>query len=146
MRLHADSLFTSDPTGRLLRAREPGGARAPRFYLGRSSHEDLWRFRDDLSRLAGKERPLGLDLVPPERLTALSRVVVAAAGGGSATLTASDGSWRLPLLAVPVTLEFSEFAYESETTTATIPPGGSATLSVALAPLARVNISGIVLG
>jgi len=73
-------------------------------------------------------------------------VLVAAAGGGSATLTASDGSWRLPLLAGPVTLEFSEFAYESETTTATIPPGGSATLSVALAPLARVNISGIVLG
>jgi hypothetical protein len=90
LRLHVDTLFSSDPTGRLLRAREPDGARAPRFYLGRSPHGNLWRFRDDLSRaslrelsrLAGRERPLGLDLAPPERLAAFRRVLADAGAGG----------------------------------------------------------------
>jgi len=100
MRLHVDVLFTSDPTGRLLRAREPNGARAPRFYLGRSPHGNLWRFRDDLSRaalrelsrLAGKERPLGLDLASPERLAAFRRVLAAAAAaGGGGDLLESRG-------------------------------------------------------
>ena len=92
MRLHVDTLFTSDATGRLLRTREPGGVPAPRFYLGRSPHGNLWRFRDDLpsplvrelARLAGKEPPLAPGSPPPERLAAFRQVLAGAAPDGIA--------------------------------------------------------------
>jgi hypothetical protein len=48
--LHERSLFTHDSNGRLLLVNEPiATRRAPRFYLGRSSGGNVWRFRDDVS-------------------------------------------------------------------------------------------------
>lgn len=104
MSLHVDASFTSDATGRLLRVREPGGAPAPRFYLGRSPHGNLWRFRDDLpssvvrelARLAGKEPPLDPDGAPPQRLAAFRRVLVAAALDGVAAVECRGPAYCFP--------------------------------------------------
>jgi RimJ/RimL family protein N-acetyltransferase len=49
MNLHARALFTHDEHSRLLRVNEPGGGGlASRFFLGRTSEGNLWRFRADL--------------------------------------------------------------------------------------------------
>jgi hypothetical protein len=48
MRLHVEALFAHDAHGRLLRVNEPGGAAAPRFFLGRTADGDLCRFRHDV--------------------------------------------------------------------------------------------------
>lgn len=48
MRVHVETLFTHDTNGRMRNANEPGGAPAPRFFLGRTAAGDLWRFRRDL--------------------------------------------------------------------------------------------------
>ena len=48
MRLRPAVLFTVDGEGRLLRVNEPGGAEAPRFFLGRTTEGHTWRFRRDL--------------------------------------------------------------------------------------------------
>jgi hypothetical protein len=55
MRLHVDALFTHDAAGRLVRVNEPGGAPAPRFFLGRTAGGMVRRYRydiDDASRRA----------------------------------------------------------------------------------------------
>jgi hypothetical protein len=49
MRLHAEALFTHDRAGDLVRVNEPNGAVAPRFFLGRTTHGDMWRFRHDVA-------------------------------------------------------------------------------------------------
>jgi RimJ/RimL family protein N-acetyltransferase len=51
--LQADTLFLSDPDGRLRYVREPGYAEpdlepAPRLFLGRTRLGHIWRFRHDL--------------------------------------------------------------------------------------------------
>lgn len=48
MRLHVEALFAHDARGRLLRVNEPGGAPAPRFFLGRTVEGDVCRFRHDV--------------------------------------------------------------------------------------------------
>jgi RimJ/RimL family protein N-acetyltransferase len=48
MRIHADTLFTHDGRGRMVGVNEPGGARAPRFFVGRTAQGSVRRFRDDL--------------------------------------------------------------------------------------------------
>lgn len=48
MRLHVETLFTHDAKGRMSAVNEPGGAPAPRFFLGRTAAGSLWRFRHDL--------------------------------------------------------------------------------------------------
>ena len=48
MRLHVDALFTSDATGDLLQVNEQNGAAAPRFFLGRTAHGLVRRFRHDI--------------------------------------------------------------------------------------------------
>ena len=48
MALHVAALFTHDSAGRMLRVNEPNGARAPRFFLGRTTAGDILRFRDDV--------------------------------------------------------------------------------------------------
>jgi GNAT superfamily N-acetyltransferase len=81
MALQARTLFACDANGRILARREPAVSRAPapRFFLGRTAHGHLWRFRADLpaalvrdlARLAAAERA-GRDLdLPPEREAAL---------------------------------------------------------------------------
>ncbi len=46
--LQIDTLFLADPHQRLLAVNEPEQPTAPRFFLGRSSGGNLWRFRVDL--------------------------------------------------------------------------------------------------
>jgi RimJ/RimL family protein N-acetyltransferase len=48
MRLHVETLFTRDHAGRLVAVNEPGGAEAPRFFLGRTAHGNECWFRHDL--------------------------------------------------------------------------------------------------
>jgi len=63
LQLQVDALYTHDPSGRILDVNEPGGDRAPRFFLGRTREGAIWRCRDDvaeetvqeLERLASKE-------------------------------------------------------------------------------------------
>jgi hypothetical protein len=77
MALQARTLFACDANGRIVARRDPAASRepAPRFFLGRTRHGHLWRFRADLTaalvrdlaRLAAAERT-GRDLdSPPER-------------------------------------------------------------------------------
>ena len=47
--LQAETLFTHDAAGRLLRLREPNGGPAPRFFLGRTTTSRTMRFRADVS-------------------------------------------------------------------------------------------------
>jgi hypothetical protein len=76
----------------------------------------------------------------------VSGALVSVQGGGTTTLTAADGSWQLPLLTGPVSLEVTEYSYEDGSSAATITPGGMAVVNFALLPLARVDIAGVVYG
>jgi hypothetical protein len=49
IRLQAETLFTYDAAGRMLRLREPNGGPAPRFFLGRTRSGRITRFRADVS-------------------------------------------------------------------------------------------------
>jgi hypothetical protein len=48
MRWHVEALFTHDDAQRLLRVNDPGGAPAPRFFLGHTVHGPVWRARADI--------------------------------------------------------------------------------------------------
>jgi RimJ/RimL family protein N-acetyltransferase len=48
MQFHVEALFTLDATGRLLAVNEPGGGRAPRFFLGRTADGNECWVRDDV--------------------------------------------------------------------------------------------------
>lgn len=77
MALRARTLFACDANGRIVARRDPAASRepAPRFFLGRTRHGHLWRFRADLpdalvrdlARLAAAERTGGDLDAPPER-------------------------------------------------------------------------------
>jgi hypothetical protein len=86
MALHVDALSEQDVRGRLLARRAPDVSPAPRFFLGRTRHGNLWRIRTDepveaarrLSRYAGKEGPLpdGTEPpLPPERIEVMRSVL-----------------------------------------------------------------------
>ena len=84
MTLRATLLFSHDDRGRLSKAGDPSDLPAPRFYLGRSRHGNLWRFRSDLprelvrdlARLAAREAPLQPGSpAPPERLQAFRNLL-----------------------------------------------------------------------
>ncbi len=47
--IQIDALFTHDSDGRIRTINEPGSGPAPRFFFGRTSAGNLWRFRYDLS-------------------------------------------------------------------------------------------------
>ena len=49
LEIQAEALFTHDSSGRIGFVNEPDGARAPRFFFGRTREGNLWRFRDDLA-------------------------------------------------------------------------------------------------
>ena len=54
--LHVQTLFTQDIHSRLLLINEPGGGRsAPRFFFGKTTEGNLWRFRADLPSLLIQE-------------------------------------------------------------------------------------------
>src|SRR5438094_881909 len=48
MRRHVGALFTHDDNGRLRRVNELNGDEASRFFLGRTTAGNIWRFRHDL--------------------------------------------------------------------------------------------------
>ena len=103
-----ETLFEHDAQGRIVRNREPSGARPPRFYLGRSRLGNVWRMRDDLpgdavnrlSRLAGKEPPADEQFTAPERSEAFRDVL-----RQSAPITFE---WRGPAFAFPEELAAPE--------------------------------------
>ena len=49
MRVHVETLFTHHDAGRLLAVNDPGGALAPRLFLGRTADGNVWRFRRDVN-------------------------------------------------------------------------------------------------
>ncbi len=55
MRLHVEALFACDDAGRLVAVNDPGGARAPRFFLGRTVAGNLSWFRDDVDTATAVE-------------------------------------------------------------------------------------------
>jgi GNAT superfamily N-acetyltransferase len=77
MQLHVRALFTHDARGRICRVNEPEGAVAPRFFLGRTTSGNEWRFRNDLTddvvgeleALCQREPP-GVDTDPQQVATA----------------------------------------------------------------------------
>ncbi|CAA9374703.1 MAG: hypothetical protein AVDCRST_MAG93-8722 [uncultured Chloroflexia bacterium] len=48
LELHIDAAWTHDPDGRIRRVNEPDGGPAPRFYFGRTTEGNRWRFRHDV--------------------------------------------------------------------------------------------------
>lgn len=55
MLLHVEALFTRDASGRLLAANEPGGGRAPRFFLGRTSDGNECWVRHDVDGILARD-------------------------------------------------------------------------------------------
>jgi hypothetical protein len=55
MRFHVEALFMHDAAGDLVRVNEPSGARAPRFFLGRTADGAVLRFRDDVDHDTRRE-------------------------------------------------------------------------------------------
>ncbi len=47
MRLHVETLFPLDASGRIVSVK-PDGSAAPRFFLGRTKEGNVWWFRQDL--------------------------------------------------------------------------------------------------
>jgi RimJ/RimL family protein N-acetyltransferase len=47
LRLHVETLFTTDAAGRLIAVNDGSHQTAPRFFLGRTEHGDLWWIRHD---------------------------------------------------------------------------------------------------
>ncbi|MGH7619758.1 MAG: GNAT family N-acetyltransferase [Gemmatimonadaceae bacterium] len=48
MRIQCETLYTYDANGRMLHSNEPGDVDAPRFFLGRTTLGNEWRFRHDV--------------------------------------------------------------------------------------------------
>ncbi|MEM7538366.1 MAG: GNAT family N-acetyltransferase [Chloroflexota bacterium] len=75
MTLHTSALYRHDANGRILTINEPdGGNPAPRFFLGRTSVGNIWRFRADLSEglvselaILCQAEPVGVALHNPPR-------------------------------------------------------------------------------
>jgi len=49
LQLQANAAYTHDSQGRMCYVNEPGGARAPRFFFGRTREGNTWRYRDDVA-------------------------------------------------------------------------------------------------
>ena len=49
MRAHVAALYVHDDRGRMTHVNEPGGQRAPRFFIGRTRAGVEWRVRDDVT-------------------------------------------------------------------------------------------------
>jgi RimJ/RimL family protein N-acetyltransferase len=69
MRLHLETLFTRDDAGRFIAVNEPGGAPAPRFFMGRTAAGNIWGFRQDVDaalvndlRALCESQPTSLDV------------------------------------------------------------------------------------
>ena len=72
MRIHVEAEFTLDATGRMHSVNVPGGAAAPRFFLGRTAQGNQWWFRHDLNgdlvlalEALCMDEPVGEDIALP---------------------------------------------------------------------------------
>jgi hypothetical protein len=100
--LQIAALFAHDARGRILHTNEPPPhGRAPRFFLGRTTHGNRWRFRDDLLLATVREldalaraEPIASDLRQPLRNLEQLKAVLAL----HATTTGGDGgpAYRFP--------------------------------------------------
>lgn len=85
MQLHITTLYRLDESGRLLATNELGFPSAPRFYLGRTTEGNFWRFRHDLPTSICRQieelckaEPITFDLrTPPEHELAIRRLLQA---------------------------------------------------------------------
>jgi hypothetical protein len=97
LELQVEALFVHDAAGRIVATNEPGGRRAPRFFLARSADGNLWRVRDDLPAEIAEElhavaraEPVRADPAPePDCATTVRHLLadhapVTSAGGGPA--------------------------------------------------------------
>ncbi|MFN8443496.1 MAG: GNAT family N-acetyltransferase [Caldilineaceae bacterium] len=83
MQLHITTLYRFDEGGRLLATNELGFPTAPRFYLGRTTEGNFWRFRHDLPaticqrlEVLCQAEPVAADLrTPLEQYLAIRRVL-----------------------------------------------------------------------
>ena len=55
MEIQVKTLFTHDEHGQLRYVNEPNGARAPRFFWGRTKEGSIWHFRSDLPKELASE-------------------------------------------------------------------------------------------
>lgn len=55
LEIQVEALFMHDARGRISCVNEPGGDRAPRFFLGRTREGNLWRCRDDLADATARQ-------------------------------------------------------------------------------------------
>ncbi len=103
MHIQIETLYRLDAHGRLLCVNEPGNPPAPRFFMGRTPHGNLWRFRHDLpaelvaelDRLCMAE-PVGADLVDvPAGYVAIHELLEAHAE--------FEDEWRGPCYLLPET-------------------------------------------
>ncbi|HEX8946355.1 MAG TPA: GNAT family N-acetyltransferase [Gemmatimonadaceae bacterium] len=100
MQLHVEALFTHDAAGDIVRVNEPGGARAPRFFLGLTVDGAVLRFRDDVDHdtrrelRAASERDVGT--LPIESLRDPSRFEIILARGAPIEKT-----WTGPAFCFP---------------------------------------------
>jgi GNAT superfamily N-acetyltransferase len=85
MELHINTLYVIDSDGRLRSVNELGEPQPPRFYMGRTRHGNLWRFRHDLpteviaalDRLCRSE-PTTADFTSPPQSQAAIRALLQA--------------------------------------------------------------------
>lgn len=94
MERQVEALFTHNAAGRIVLTNEPGGSRAPRFFLSRTAMGNVWRLRDDIpedvaARLAliAAREPVdaALPIAPhlaPEMLACLDDGTAVASGSG----------------------------------------------------------------
>jgi RimJ/RimL family protein N-acetyltransferase len=65
MRLHVEALFTRDDAARLVAVNVPGGAAAPRFFLGRTAEGSAWWFRHDVDAALARDLDALCEALPP---------------------------------------------------------------------------------
>ena len=101
MRLHVAALFTQDDDGCLVRVNVPGGAPAPRFFLGRTAEGVTLRFRHDVhpelrQALEAAVASDGLDALDIDAPTDPSRYQEILAGHASVQHVESGPAFSFP--------------------------------------------------
>jgi RimJ/RimL family protein N-acetyltransferase len=107
LELQINTLFLVDPEGRLQSINEPGTPPAPRFFMGRTSTDNLWRVRydlpaqalDQLNGLCRSEPHRSLLTSQPEHYLAIRKVLA-----GHAPIV---GEYRGPAYWLPTATQVS---------------------------------------
>jgi GNAT superfamily N-acetyltransferase len=105
MRLHLETLFRRDDAGFLISNNASPPGPAPKFFLGRTPHGNVWALRNDLDEsvgehlatLAGRQAP-ALESVPEDVWTPYVEVIARA---GPISRIWTGPTFRFPALLVP---------------------------------------------